>query len=68
MKVFKRMVSTATSTSPLEDDWERWVCFSNVNDLLNGVRGAWLEGDMLETKGVNVFLSDLDGGDTSTDG
>src|SRR6187549_59254 len=62
------MVTTTSSTSPLKDNWEGRVGLGYVDHRLDRLDGARLESDVLETKGLDVLLSDLDGRDTSTDG
>ncbi|KAF3401859.1 hypothetical protein F1880_009718 [Penicillium rolfsii] len=68
VEVLEGVVTTTTTTGPLQDDGELGVGLGNVDDLLNGIAGAGLEGNVLDAESLDVLVGDLDGRDTSTNG
>ncbi|TKW54870.1 hypothetical protein CTA1_24 [Colletotrichum tanaceti] len=66
VEVLVRVVATATTTSPLQNDREGRVGLGNVDDGLDRIHGTGLEADVLQAKRVDVLLGDLDGGNTGT--
>ncbi|TFA99144.1 hypothetical protein CCMA1212_009009 [Trichoderma ghanense] len=68
VEVLERVVTTTTATSPLQNDGERGVRLGNVDDGLDGLDRAGLEGNVLQAQSLNVLLSNLDRGHTSSNG
>jgi hypothetical protein len=50
VEVFKRVVTSSTTTRPLEDDGERRMCASNGDGLSKGFCGARLEGNIFDAE------------------
>ena len=59
MEIFERMVSSTTTTGPLQHYWETRVRFGDVDDLLDSLHGTGLETNVLDAKSLNVFVGDL---------
>ncbi|KAI6759681.1 hypothetical protein HG530_010361 [Fusarium avenaceum] len=68
VEILERVVTTATTTSPLEHNREVGVCLGNVNNSLDSIKRTGLEADVLKSKCLDVLVGNLDRRNTSTNG
>ena len=59
VEIFKRVMSSRTTTSPLHDDGEVRVGGGHANDLTNAIYGTGLKSDVLDAGGLET-LDNLD--------
>jgi hypothetical protein len=68
VEVFKRVVTAAATTSPLENHRKSRVGLGDVDHSLDGIKRTRLERNVLQTQSLDVLLRDLDGRNTSANG
>jgi hypothetical protein len=70
MEVFKRVVTSSTTSSPLEDDRKVGIGLGNIHNLSNAINGTRFERDVPDFRNpqtLNDFCSFLCTRDTSSD-
>ena len=52
-------MAATTAASPLQDNGEFGVRGRDVDDLLDGIPGAWFEGNVLDPESLDILIGNF---------